>query len=132
MQAIYDKNGCLTPELVVRTARRKTHPLHPIVFDRPEKEAAEAYYRERAHELIQSVQVVIRESTGDTPELRVRAFHAVQRESGYTYEPLEKVTADPFTKQLVLQNMEREWRTLYDRYEKFVEFVDMVKRDIAA
>lgn len=132
LQAVYDKHGELTPELVVQTARRKNHPLHPWVFDKPAEEAAEAYYRERAHALIQSVQVVYKEADENGPAKRVRQWHAVRRETGYGYEPLEKIVPDEFTRKIVLQNMEREWRSLFAKYETFTEFLQMVKADVAA
>lgn len=132
LQTIYDKQGKLTPELVVEAARPKNHPLHDRVFDRDQSEAAEAWYRRRAHELIQSVRIVYREATEDVPALRVRAWHAVRAEGPeqFAYEPVEKIAQDPFTRQLVLREMEREWRQLFSRYEKFEEFLSLVLGDL--
>lgn len=127
LQAVYDKHGELTPELVVQVARRKTHPLHAVVFDRDVAEAAEAWYRERAHELIQSVRVVYREADEHGPEKSVRAFHAVRRETGYCYEPVEKVVEDPFTQRLLLNDMERQWNELRSRWEYMQEFLSLVQ-----
>lgn len=132
LQAIYEQHGKVTPDLVVQAARPKTSTLHGHVFDRPPGEAAEAWYRHRAHELIQSVRVVYREATDELPELRVRAWHAVRSEGPelYTYQPVEKVASDPFTRQLVLRDMEREWRQLLARYEQFEEFLKLVEADV--
>lgn len=132
LQAVYEQHGRLTPELLVEVARPEDHPLHSRVFDRPLGEAAEEWYRTRAHELIRSVKVVFREATEDSPEGRVRAWHAVRAEGPeqYVYEPVEKVASDPFSRQLVLRDMEREWRTLYGRYEAFEEFLTLVKGDL--
>lgn len=127
LQAIYEAHGELTPELVVQAARRKNHPLHSVVFDRPVNEAAEAWYRERAHELIQSVRVVYREADENGPEKSVRAFHAIRRETGYIYEPVEKVADDPFTRRLLLNDMRREWEQFKTRYETFEEFLSLVQ-----
>jgi hypothetical protein len=127
LQVIYDAHGELTPELVVQTARRKSHPLHPVVFDRPVTEAAEAWYRERAHELIQSVRVVYREADENGPEKSVRAFHAIRRDSGYVYEPVQKVAEDPFARRLLLNDMRREWEQFKARYETFEEFLSLVQ-----
>lgn len=132
MQAIYEQHGKLTPELVVQAARPKSHPLHDRVFDRPPAEAAEAWYRGRAHELIQSVRVVYREADETGPERTVRAFHAVPSTGpeGFVYEPTEKVASDPFARRLVLSAMEREWRQLLSRYEAFEEFLSLVDGDL--
>lgn len=127
LQKIYDQQGRLTPELVVAAARRKEHPLHTHVFDRAPKDAAEAWYRHRAHELIQSVRVVYRQDGDETRS--VRAFQAIRQESGYSYEPTERVIQDPFLSKLVMMDMEREWQQLRTRYEHFREFWEMVKQD---
>jgi len=132
LQDIYDQHGALTPVLVVQAARPKGHPLHHRVFDRPPKEAAEEWYRHQARELIRSVKVVYREADGDDPAKVVRAFHAVERPDGFSYEPAEQVAADPVARQIVLRSMERDWRQLVARYEEFEEFLDMVREDVAA
>lgn len=132
LQAVYEEFGQLTPELVVQAARPKGHPLHHRVFDRPPGEAAESWYRHRAHELIQSVKVVYREADELGGERRVRAFVPVQGEgpSSFKYEPVEVAALDPFMRQLVLRNMEREWKALFARYERFEEFAALVASDL--
>lgn len=129
LQNIYDQHGQLTPALVVDTARSKTHPLHDR-FEWNDKVAGEAWRRQQAHELIRSVKVVYREADDTNPEKSVRAFHAVRADKGHVYEPVDKVIADDFTRRLVLQDMEREWRALHRRYQNFEEFTAMVRRDL--
>lgn len=131
LQSIYDEHDELTPKLVVQVARKKSHPLHPRVFDKPVKEAAEAYYLGRAHDLITSVSIVFKEADENGPAKKVRAFHAVYTDKGHVYEPIDKVKTDAFTRRIVLQSMEREWRQLYDRYEQFEEFLSLVSGDLA-
>lgn len=130
LQAIYDQNGTLTPEMVVAEARAKDHPLHAHIFDKPPKDAAEAWYRHKAHDLIQSVRVVYRDASDH--EQSVRAFHAVRSEEGYVYKPTDEVVTDPFLARLVLADMEREWKALRTRYERFQEFWQMVDREAKA
>jgi hypothetical protein len=127
LQAIYERRGILTPEIVVEEARAEDHPLHGLVFDRPPDQAAEAWYRERAHELIREVRVTYR-PTEESEEVSVRAFHSVRTEAGYHYEPAEKVATDPFLMQIVLRDMERDWRQLEARYGHFQEFVELIRR----
>lgn len=133
LQAVYDRNDQLTPELVVQAARSKD-AVGQVLHGRLEwdnKVAGDAYRRQQAQELIRSQRVVYREATDTEEERSIRAFHAVRRESGYTYEPAEKVADDPFTKRVVLNDMEREWKALKRRYERFAEFADMVQQDLA-
>lgn len=128
LQKIYDQHGQLTPELVVETARPKSHPLHSRVFDRPPRQAAEAWYRHQAHKLIQTVKVTYEDSNGE-PQT-IRRYHAVTADSGVAYRSAEDVADDPFTRKLVLREMERDWQRLRARYERFGEFLEMVEQDV--
>lgn len=127
--AIRDQHGYLTPELVVSEARSKSHPLHSRVFDRAPKEAAEAWYRHRAHELIQSVKITY--NVGDRPKT-IRGFLPVSRPDSPqpVYEPTEEVAADPVQHQIALQQMEREWRTFKSRWADYAEFADMIRASL--
>lgn len=134
LQAIYDQHGRLTPALVRDVARPPSHPLHSQVFDKDIGEAAEAYYLDRAHQLIASVKLVFVEPTEDSPGKEVRAWLAVRGEgpNEFVYEPAEKVREDPLTRAIVLRDMERDWKALHLRYSEFVEFVEMVRSDLDA
>lgn len=128
---IRDDVGEITPDTVLEAARPRGSVLHGYVFDKAPKDAAEAYYRARAHSLIRIVR--IRYPTTDPTDKRtLRAFHAVRETDPprYVYEPAEEVAADPLRRALVLRDMERDWRTLKARYEGFQEFAVMILRDI--
>jgi hypothetical protein len=129
LQSIYDKYGTLTPAIVLDEARDEAHPLHGR-FEWDDSAAAEQWRKSQAQELIRSVKVVYREATEKDPARSVRAFHAVRRDEGHVYEPVEKVVEDPFTKRLVMADMEREWKALKRRYEQFSEFAAMVRQDL--
>jgi hypothetical protein len=129
--AIRDKHGRLDPVTVVDEARDEAHPLHSR-FEWDDSVAGEAWRRSQAHELIRSVRLVYREATEQEAARSVRAFHAVRREDGHTYETAEEVIEDPFAKRLVLADMEREWKALKRRYEQFAEFAAMVRQDLEA
>lgn len=128
--AIRQEYGRLTPDTVLQAARPRNHPLHARVFDRAPRDAAEAWYRHRAHELIQEVRISYRKP--GQPTTSVRAFYAVPDAEGYAYQPAEEVADDPLTRAIVLRDMERDWKQLRSRYERFAEFVAMVKRDVEA
>jgi hypothetical protein len=124
LEQVYQARGELTPQALVDTARPKMHPLHDR-FEWNDKVASEAYRRDQAHRLIQSVRVAFISS--DRPK-DVRAFVAIPRpESAQpSYERVEDVLADPVKKQIVLNQMEREWRTMQARYGDLVEFSELV------
>lgn len=128
---VYEQQGELTPRILVETARPKDHPLHNTIFDVPVKQAAERYYLERAHQVIQSVKVTYRDPA-TSKRLDIRAFHAVPSgdDRTHVYRPTDEVINDPILKALVLREMERDWRNLHARYSGFVEFIDMVSKDL--
>lgn len=131
LQTIYEENGQLTPALVVETARPKDHPLHDR-FEWDNRVAGEAWRREQAHELIRTARVVYLPATETGDERSVRAFHAVRGEEGYAYEPASAVAVDPFLRELVLRDMERDWQALKRRYAEFEEFTALIRKDVAA
>ena len=129
LQEVYETHGALTPALVVDEARDPEHPLHSR-FQWDDSVAGEAWRREQAHRLIQSVRVVYREADEKEGPRTVRAFHAIPTNSGHGYVPVDDVRADPLMTRMVLDEMEREWKALRRRYAHFAEFVEMVRRDI--
>lgn len=89
--ALYEEHGMLTPELVREAARPSGSPGHGFVFNVPSEEAAEKYYLERAHRLLQLVRVRYDVQPAQPP-VTVRAFHAVTGdERGIIYAPVEAV-----------------------------------------
>jgi len=133
LQAIHDKNGYLTPQLVVDEARANRSNAGKLLHDRLEWDnsaAGEAWRRSQAQELIRSVRVVYKPATETEAARSVRGFHAVTGPHGQAYEPLERVTEDEFTRTLVLRDMEREWIAMKRRYEHFSEFLVMVRADV--
>lgn len=132
LEKIYKQQGELTPKIVVEVARRSDHPLHSAVFDCPPKLAADRYYLDRAHQLIQSVRITYRDPKTSKP-YDIRAWHAIPSEADRThvYRPTDEVVNDPILKAIVLREMERDWRQLHARYGSFVEFLDLVSKDLA-
>lgn len=130
LQKIYDLHGHITPAIVVEAARPKNHPLHLQVFDKDIRDAAEAYYRDRAHMLITTVRIAYKPD--EKPADTIRWFHAVRTEEGTVYHAADKIARDPLLAGIVLADMEREWRQLKNRYDEFTEFWEMIRRDSAA
>ncbi|WP_031465986.1 hypothetical protein [Sciscionella sediminilitoris] len=129
LQGIYDRHQRLTPELVLSEARDPGHPLHNR-FEWDDAAAAEKYRREQAHELIRTARIVYRDA-GSAPN-QVRAFQAVRDQQGWAYQPSGEIAENQFTRELVLRDMEREWRQLKRRYEAFEEFTQLVLREMSA
>ena len=128
LQEIYDRRGQLDPNIVLEEARPPASPLHDR-FEWDDSVAAEAWRKEQAHQLIVSVKVTYAKPDTDQ-RIELRQWHAVSSPAGHVYEPLEKVSTDPLLRQLVLRDMEREWKQLHGRYASFAEFSEMVQRDL--
>jgi hypothetical protein len=63
----------------------------------------------------------------------VRGFVNVQQagSTGREYKPIEEVAQDPFARQLVLREAERDWKALRSKYGDLQEFMDLVRNDVA-
>lgn len=129
LQAIYDDAGTLTPALVVDAARDPKHPLHSrLEWD--DSAAAEKYRLDQAAALIRSVRITYADNPTGPKDLR--AFTAIKGRDSHKadYVPTEVAMANPFTRQLVLRQMERDWRTFKRRYEHMTEFADLIAREL--
>lgn len=91
---VRDRNGRLTPEIVREEARPKESPGHGWIFGLKVADAAEAFYLEQAHRLIQSVRIRT-EPRPQEPPRSVRFFYAVPaKDNTVVYDPLNEVVND--------------------------------------
>jgi hypothetical protein len=127
--AIRAEHGTLTPVLVLEAATAEDHPLHAR-FEWDDTIAGHKYRLTQARELIRVVKEKYIDRSGN-PE-NTRFFVSMPGPNGMVYEPAADVAADEFASKVALQAMEREWRSLRKRYERFAEFRDLVLRDLQA
>lgn len=126
LQAIRDEHGSLTPALVVEVARNPEHPLHSR-FDWDDTTAAHKWRLEQAGQLLR---VTYRPIEGKPTELR--AFSAVRGEDTPTseYVPTGEALADPFTRELLLRQMKRDWQTFKRRYDHMAEYAALIRSEV--
>lgn len=125
LQGIYDSQGRLSPDLVVEVATAPEHPLH-VMFEWDDTVAGAKYRLVQAAGLIRSVKISINRGPTKAP-LSVRAFMAPREATEpQSYEPVEDIIQDPLRRQMMLHQMERDWRALYRRYAEFKEFWELV------
>lgn len=129
LQDVYDRRGVLTPAVVLAEARATDHPLHNR-FEWDDSIAGERWRVYQAHELIQCVRVTYQETDGTVKS--VRAFHCVRGPQGHTYQTADEIIHDPLLTEMVMRDMEREWRSLRDRYDRFDEFRQMITADLVS
>lgn len=129
--AVREQYGILTPHTVVKAAQAEDHPLHHR-FEWDDAKAGHQYRLQQARQLIRIVREKYIDRQGAPAD--VRTFHAIPRgdENQMAYEPLSDILEDEITTKILLQAMEREWRTLRKRYERFEEFRQIVLRDLQA
>lgn len=125
--AIREQAGRLTPLAVVEAATPEDHPLHHR-FEWDDKVAGHKYRLAQARELIRIVRERYVDKAGGSES--VRFFHAIPDEQGMAYQPLEDVVENDIATKVLLQSMEREWRSLLKRYQRFSEFRELVIRDL--
>lgn len=123
IEEIERRNGSVTPARVVKAARRRTSPLHPI-FDWDDKTAAESYRIEQAQILMRSivVDVVVRPGEAKTT---TRAFVSIETSNGdcgYAYQPVSMVMDDSDLRAEYLEQARAElrawcakWRVLFPK-----------------
>lgn len=127
--------GELTPANMVVAAREAGPEACPVYgsfrFD-DDATAAEMWRIDTARRLLQKLRVVYKEGSARTGARSVRAYQAVPVEGqrAHRFEPVEDVAADPVMRELVLREMEREWKQLKARYGHMQEFVALVLGDV--
>lgn len=129
LQEIYDEHGTLTPAIVLEEARSPAHPLHDK-FEWDDSEAAEKYRKHQAGQLIRRARIVYKEGTEYDGPSTVRAFHSLPEGEGRAYRPAEEIASDPILTEMVMRQMDREWKTMRRRYGNFEDFWKLVQRDI--
>lgn len=130
LTAIYQRQGHLTPALVVSEATPEESPLHHR-FEWDNNVAGDKYRLIQARELIRSCTVVYKET--DTSEDRVRAFVATYTPGDADsagYRPTEEVMQDDFASKLVLRQFEREVQALRRSYGHLVEFEAIIRQGL--
>ncbi len=86
---------------------------------------------DQARDLIRSVRVQYIENDGRISS--TRAFVNIDRPPAQReFVPIEEVRDDPELTAIALRTAEREWRSLFSRYSHMKEFLELVRKDIAA
>lgn len=126
LQDLYHHHGKLTPALVVDVARPVDHPLHPR-FEWDDGIAGEEYRKVQARELIRSVRISYSRDDKAEP---IRYFVSVERGGERAYYPAGEVAKDDILTEIVLREMERDWKELQSRYGHFREFIDLIRKEL--
>ena len=135
LEAISNKHGTLNPHVVVKSAERKSSPLHEC-FTWDDASAAEKHRLHEARMLIGAVMVVTQHV--DEP---VRAFHSVKvttsdggdDTSERSYVPLDIALDNDEYRQQILEQAARDlntWRKKYGELRELHKFFSEAQRII--
>lgn len=118
-------NGVLTGEIVKEAARPQNHPFHSFIFDKEQGEAADAYYLSRANQLVRTFEI---EFIGNGGPTKVRRYASVKRPdlSQRVYEDVNEIAEDPLRRQMLVNQMRRDWATFQARYSHMVEYLELI------
>ena len=125
-RAIYNREGELTPALLVEEARPVDNPLHDRVFDRQRKDAADAWYEYRAEQIIKKIVRVVETPNG---KIKIREFSPVRESQPRVFDSIDEIVKDGVAFQVLMGQMEREWTHMKQRYDHLGEFWKMVQGD---
>lgn len=132
LRDIYERQGSLSPELVVQAATPEGHPLHKR-FEWDDSIAGPLYRLNQAADIIRSVKVVI-ERQPDQPPIRVRAYVAREEmglaEKPGDYVPVEEVVRSDIMRTAWFRRLADDWQRLKSRAAGSKEFADMVLADL--
>jgi hypothetical protein len=130
---IRERRGKLTPEIVLDEARDENHPLHHR-FEWDDSAAAEKFRLSQAANLLRVKYK--QETVNGTRDLRAfvvtrPAPDADEADPRSEYTPIEEAVLDPITRQLLLNQMRRDWMTFKSRYGNMAEFAEFIAAQAA-
>jgi hypothetical protein len=132
LRDIYEREGRLSPDLLLQVAEPEDHPLHHR-FEWDDSVAGPLYRLEQAARIIRSVRVVV-EREPERPPVSVRAFVAREEmglaESPGEYVPVAEVIASDLMRSAWFRQLEQDWQRLKARAAGSKEFADMVLSDL--
>lgn len=121
LQAIYDRDGKLTPEQVVAEAADPDHTLHPY-FTWDDTVAAHKYRLLQAAHLIRSCKIRVKVAPERTE--RVRVFtHVPTRQS---YVPTVEALRRPEDRNVVLEQALRDLDALRRKYQALLDWSEVL------
>jgi hypothetical protein len=131
LKKIRAKQGIITADNVLETARDPAHPLHRF-FDWDDATAAEKYRRQQATQMISRVTVRVEIDGEQRP---VRAFLGVDRDAVRQYLPAAEVLDNAGMRAQILAEMKNDldaMRKRYELYEHCGKAVLLVRKAIAS
>lgn len=107
--------GSLMPETIVKSAKKKSSPIHNC-FEWDDTKAAEVYRRRQASEMMRKI-VVVYEDNGK--EETIRAFVSIADEDNKSYASTARVLSDDDLLENVRQQIIVDLKALKKKWKQF-------------
>lgn len=128
LEMIRKRDGNITPKAVVDEARPKNSPLHPAIFEKSQKQAAEAHYLEEARKMIRSIEVIYVKA----PKAPAKQYSVVTQapekpddKPRKVYQSTEEALKDPVMRDEILGNAIRDAITYRRKYAHLQELAQV-------
>jgi hypothetical protein len=124
---IYERNGELHPELVVKESEPSNAPLHDR-FEWNDERAGHAYRVAQAGALIRSVKVSFAHDERGKPR-SVNRWLSIAAKDGArrSFRPVEELVLEDIPYEIKLRQFKRDWKIFEARYGDLEEFGRIVR-----
>lgn len=129
LEKIKEKHGKITPDVVVKEAKKKKSPLHNC-FEWDDTVAAAAWRMTQAKYMIRQIEVVIT-AEEDKPPVRIRAFHSVIEEDQAEYVTVQQAKDNPDYWEQVMNDAIAaivSWKTKYANLKGFEDLYSEIEK----
>ncbi len=125
LEAIYEENGKVTPQLIVEDARNPQRETHGLI-EWDDATAAEGYRLEQARYITRNIIVVRSEPAAEKEEEKVikfRAFENVMVDKEQFFMPMREAVSRPDTRNYMLDQAMRALASFRQKYGMIKELV---------
>lgn len=125
LQKLEKKNGEVTKQAFVDSARSERSPMHKL-FNWNDEEAAEKYRLYQARNIINSLVVTVIENDEETISTKVFVNPGSSEHTKGSYINIRKAMNSEDTRNQVLEDARREARWFMDKYKNLQEVADVI------
>ena len=115
--------GTLSPDVLLKEAKRKRHLLHNA-FEWDDTKAGKEYRKQQARQFINSVTII--ENSAPPVQAFVNIIHEVEEGIVQEYKPITIILNDPQDSNIMLDQAIRELEAWKERYQGFKEFAAVI------
>lgn len=130
LEAIEQRDGAVTKESFLESARPIVSPMHPL-FEWDDEKAAEKYRLQQSNQIINSLRIEVVNASGDEQEARYLSAYVNIENRGNgkaQFINIQSAMGQEETKDQVFANALRDLRWLQNKYGNFVWFAPIAEQ----